>query len=265
MPKKPEKNTDSSKLEALNKKLPYDYQHIFKSHQLRSYSNQNQEITQKELWPSYIICFGFVLLLFAYLAIFKKFGLLVKSCFSLQASRTLQREEFRISSKESLFMSAIYLFGLSFIVYRFDSVINFFPFFEDQLIKFSIIISVALGIYILKLFFLWLSGFLLNQEKVIDEYRYNVFTTSFVVGILLLIVSAFLEFVQINDMLLILFGFFLFFFFYFFRVFKGFLIAREIRNFTGFQLFVYLCGLEILPVVVLITFLLRLSSYTNNF
>jgi hypothetical protein len=262
MPKKPEKNIDSLKL-VLNKKPVYDYKHIFSGHQLKSSFKKNEEIVQKELWPSYFIFFGFVLLLISYLAIYKKLSLLIRSCFSLQSSRTLQREEFRITSKESLSMSIVYLFGLSFLLYKLNAVLNFFPFFEDQLIEFLIIITIVFGIYIFKLFFLWLSAFLLNQEKVIDEYRYNVFISSFVAGILLLLVASFLEFVQINEVVLLFFGFFIFFCIYFFRLLKGFLIAREIRNFTGFQLFVYLCGLEILPLIVLVAFLSRLGSYTN--
>ena len=260
----PEKTKDT--LKAITDTIKkFDYPHIFRQNKLVPVEkNILEEVPQAEMWPSYFLFFVLGLLFFVYLSLHKKNTQLFRGSFSLQSARTLEREEFRITRREPVILSFVYLAGLSFLVFKINVKYSFIPLNNDTFLQYLAICSGVFLVYTLKFVFLWLTGFILSVEKAALEYRYNVFITAHIAGVFLLLTSFGLEFVQVADLPLIIIGLSGFGFFYLIRIMKGILIAREIRNFSFFQLFIYLCCLEILPLAVLIVFLSRLSFYITN-
>ena len=242
--------------------VTFKYTHIFDQHHLVSRENiLSHEMHAKDIWPSYLLFIYLGLFIFSLLALSKKQQLFLRSCFSIQASRSLEREEYKIISRESALLSILYIGCLSYLMFKVNLYFNIFPFGLDSLIQYFIFVLLSTLLYFIKFFYLSSMGFLLQLEKEVNEYRYNIFLTSQVAGSFLLLFCFALEFLQVPKGPVIISGLGCAAFFYMLRLLKGILISREIKGLSVFQLFIYLCTSEILPNLLLGAFLLRSSSY----
>jgi hypothetical protein len=88
-----------------------------------------------------------------------------------------------------------------------------------------------------------------------DEYIFNIFLSANAIGLFLFPVIICLEYANISARYLMNIGLFMLLLFYTIRVLKGIAIAYVSGRFSVFHLFLYLCALEILPLIVLIKLL----------
>jgi hypothetical protein len=91
------------------------------------------------------------------------------------------------------------------------------------------------------------------------EYNFNTFLSAQGAGLFLLPLTFCVQYLRypLEPFFIVAGGVFVLF--YAVRLIKGIFIGMETRNFSAFHLFLYLCALEILPLIVLITFLMRLK------
>ena len=262
MPVKPVKKTDTLQL-IKNSSDSFHYPHIFKQHQLATTSKtiSAEKIAQKDAWPSYFLFFFLVLLIFSFMSIFKKHSTLFKSCYSLKAARTLEREEFRLMGNESLLMSLLYVITFSFLVFKINIIYGFYIFSFATWLQYLLILLFSIVLYMVKFLVLSITGHILAADREAEEYRFNIFITSHIAGMFFLMFCFTLEFIQIPTIPVVVVSICGFMLFYLLRILKGLLIAREIKGLSVFQLFIYLCGMEFLPMAVIVVFVLRLGSY----
>jgi hypothetical protein len=262
MPLKPVKKTDTLLFKS-NYSDSFNYPHIFKQHRLASASRITSvdKIPHKEAWPSYFLFLGLALLIFSFISILKKHSTLIKSCYSLKAARTLEREEFRLTGNESLFMSLLYVLTFSFLVFKLNIIYGFYIFSFATWLQYLLVFSLAIILYTVKFLVLRITGNILSVEREAEEYRFNIFITSHIAGMFFLIFCFTMEFIQIPIIPVIITSIGGFVLFYLLRILKGLLIAREIKGLSVFQLFIYLCTMEFLPLAVIVVFVLRLGSY----
>jgi len=112
--------------------------------------------------------------------------------------------------------------------------------------------------YYTKLVSTQIIGFVFQKEKVAHEYLHNLKLFNISTGIFLLPIIVCIPFLNaniINESHLIYSGIFIYASFYFLRLLRGILISIQ-QNVSVFYILIYLCTLEILPLILLIKVIL---------
>jgi len=123
---------------------------------------------------------------------------------------------------------------------------------------FTICAGGLLLFWLIKISFIWFLGVVFRTIPTTQDYLQNILAFSFITGIFLLpllILTTFLHSNIIAYITLISIGLL-----YFFRVMRGFFIGISLKKFSYLFLFVYLCSLEILPLLVILKGLYLISK-----
>ncbi|PCH96724.1 MAG: hypothetical protein COB85_03305 [Bacteroidetes bacterium] len=115
-------------------------------------------------------------------------------------------------------------------------------------------ILILLGLIILyqaKNLVLIISGLLLNQQEKLQEYRFNVFLMNKTLGLVLTPVIICIAYLSFGEAVIIWTGILFIILAYLYRINRGLVIGLKEANVSVFYLFMYLCTLEILPLVIL--------------
>ncbi|MBU0489040.1 MAG: DUF4271 domain-containing protein [Bacteroidetes bacterium] len=124
-----------------------------------------------------------------------------------------------------------------------------------NILYYAIITACVAAIYLLKLLLFSFLGSIFQAEKELREYLQHVFIFNEIIGLLIFVPVLFsfythsvisLAGLQISGGLMVLI--------YFFRLIRGVMIISRHIKFSKFHLFLYLCTLEILPMLTLIKF-----------
>jgi hypothetical protein len=121
---------------------------------------------------------------------------------------------------------------------------------------FSRFLFIALFIalaYSLKMIALKIFGFIINKDKPVASYIFNLFLINNVLGIVLLPILLILTYVNFQYSAYMLFGAIgIVMLFFLYRLFKGILIWTSVSHYNLLYLFLYICALEIAPLLIII-------------
>jgi hypothetical protein len=234
----------------------FNYPHIFSGHELKATSLEPKPIEKnKTVWPVFVFLLGFVLLVTIRVTSARRFFLLLKACFTLAASRQLMREDYKLNKASSVLFSIVFLLHFSYFLYKINQFYGYIHYaFNDILFYFCIVLSV-LALYFFKILMARLVARLVLAYTEMDEYIFNIFLSTNAIGLFLFPVIICLEYAYIPAHYLMNIGLFILLLFYTIRILKGIVIAYVSGRFSVFHLFLYLCALEILPLIVLIKLL----------
>ena len=241
--------------------LKKKYQHVFIAHSLKP-TNKNAIpfVASPPIWPAFIILFAFVLLVYLRVTYVRKISTLLKSFFTLQACRQLEREDYRLTRRTSVILSFIYLIIVSVFFYQYNFHFRFVKLRFEPIVQFQLIFLFFCIFCLIKILINSLLGFILLANKQAQEYNFSIFLNSQAIGLFLLPVVVCAQYLNFLLEFNLFFGLGIILFFYVLRLIKGVQIVLESRKASLFHLFLYICTLEILPLVVLATFLLRLTA-----
>jgi hypothetical protein len=99
-------------------------------------------------------------------------------------------------------------------------------------------------------------GALTRNHLLTDEYAYYAFLSIKGAGLFLYPILVFLEYSQLSNFSSIVAGLIVCATFYILRLVRGMLILINSGGVSVFHLFLYLCGLEIIPLIVIIKILI---------
>jgi hypothetical protein len=102
-------------------------------------------------------------------------------------------------------------------------------------------------------------SFIIGEFDLGKEYFFNIFIFNQMAGVVLFPIVLCILFSKLTPELFLYPGIVICAAFFLLRLFRGFVISTLEQNVGVLYIFLYLCGLEILPLLVLIKFLL------NNF
>jgi hypothetical protein len=234
----------------------FNYPHIFSGHELVPRSMQPEPVLKNDtVWPVFVFLLGFVLLVTIRVTSARRFFILLKAYFTLGAARQLVREDYKLNKASSVLFSTVFLLHFSYFLFRINQYYGYIHYaFNDILFYFCIVLAV-LAVYFFKIVVIRLVARLVLAYNEIDEYIFNIFLSSNAIGLFLFPVIICLEYANIQPHYLMSLGLFILLLFYTIRVLKGIVIAYVSGRFSVFHLFLYLCALEILPLIVLIKLL----------
>lgn len=201
-------------------------------------------------WVMVIIVLSVMIIGYLFSAFNSRFVAVVKAFFTARFAEQLSREEHSLSHPSSVFLSLNFLMTSSLFIllaiYSFDN--SFIPFsFPYYLLVFGIV----LAIYFIKIITLKILGFIFDKTHVVNEYIFITYLVNQVVGIAFIPVIIFVAYGQPSFVnVFVYIGISLFALEFLIRVGKGAFAVLSSGEVTLFYLLLYLCTLEILPLLL---------------
>jgi len=226
---------------------PITAQHLLKTQQLvyTEHTKQNQH----ENWFSLSILFCLLLFTFAHYYYFRRFGQILYALFFNRVLSKLNRETNIAKEGISFILSVFFLISSSLFFYK--TSIDFFQIKPDDISNFSffLLINIALLLfYSLKFLLIRLVGYLVNTKKETNDYLNYYFLFIMIFGAILLIPVIVQTYISYETGLLL--AILLFLVSEIFRIIKSVFSLISATKFSVLFIFLYLCTVEIIPVMV---------------
>lgn len=237
------------------KEAPILYTNIYKGHLLHpSHSQPQDRNTMSPIWFFPIVLIA--LSVFAALRIFynKYFHQMLIAFYNNNLTNQIVRDENILVQRASVYLSLVFNLIAALFLY-FISI-----YFGWELggigTGFSRFLFFAIGVsfvYTLKFLVLKISGWLFNLDREMATYIFNTFLINNILGIVLLPFVCLMAYNQLfSTYWLISFSLVLAALAFAYRLLRGILIGFNASSFSPLYLFLYLCALEIAPLMILI-------------
>ena len=203
-------------------------------------------------WMAVFIILSVVITGYLFSAFHSRFVSVLRSFFTMRFASQMAREEYSLTHPVSVFLSINFLITAPLFILQFISS----GMFTDLLIEnpfsylLATILIVAL-IYFIKIIGIKILGFIFKKSALANEYTFTIFLVNQIIGIALVPVIIFIAygaksfsgpFIYTGLILLVLA--------FIIRVGKGIFAVVGSGSITLFYLFLYLCTLEILPLLL---------------
>lgn len=199
-------------------------------------------------WIFWVLLGMFLLITWIQILNPQRLRLIISALVSKRDLHQLEREGNLLNERISIALSLIYVFSSAMMIYQVLQLIfhqtSSIPPFRLYLL---LTLAVA-GFWSFKVFIMNLLAHIFQTEGTNHAYKLNILITISFLGLLMipiLVVAIYLKSVWALYIGLGFIGSFSLF-----RLIKGFLIGISLMRFSYFFLFVYLCTLEILPLLV---------------
>ncbi|MCB9363862.1 MAG: DUF4271 domain-containing protein [Flavobacteriales bacterium] len=202
-------------------------------------------------WQTMLLLIAFGLLGFIKAFSSTRFNQIIKSIFSMHAAEEVVREEKVFFHRVNLSLFLLYVIGVLLLI------ISILIFYSSDVILSGIYIKIALFIiaaYVVKFTSTLVISAIFSRKDLSETYAYNTLIYNYLFGVILLPCLAFIYFSNIPFEIIINYVIIPSFAFTFlFRIFRLFMVGIQ-NNFFVLYIILYICTLEILPLVVLSKF-----------
>ena len=230
---------------------------LFTTHQLRpgTFSASQQRPMQPD-WISGILIFCFMLFAWTQVFYYNRIRQVLKAPFSKRFINQLTRDGNLFKERTSVSMGTIYLLTFSLLLYEFNA-----EFLKITLSMVSgVTLYLAIVVFNLALLFVKVSvvqllGIVFKTKETTYNYLLNLLIFALLSGPVML--AALVLIIYLKWPLLLHICVIAFIFMFLFRFLRSFLIGITLSKFSYLFLFVYLCSLEILPLLVIMKILLN--------
>lgn len=237
-----------------------EYVHsLFEHHTLHPRQNYTQlNHIQKEHWIFGVFIICIIIIIIAKLSYVKRLNHMFKSFIADRFINQLIREGYIFFEKTSLLLFINYILTISLAIYFFIFTISKVP--HLGAFFFLEILFYILVFYIIKINTIHIIGRIFESDKETDDHILLIHIYNQIGGIILLPLIFIIYYtkpsISITLMYLCLLGGIIN---YLFKLFRVLLSSANKSRFSKFYLFLYLCTLEILPVLIVAKYLM------NNF
>ncbi|MGB0882581.1 MAG: DUF4271 domain-containing protein [Vicingaceae bacterium] len=215
------------------------------------------KVSNVESWQIIILVIAVVLVGVVKAFSNNRYKLGLKALINFSVAQEITREEQVLFHRSNIFMSLVHVLTFSLFIYQLK--LNWLAIENEQgaMYSFMLIILAVLTIYFVKYSFVKLLLFVFNESAIGSQYIFNVTLYNNLLGALLIpiiSISYFTAFPFHNLLTFIVLP--LLFIVFLLRVIR----LLEIGKFTGMlyvYIFLYICSLEILPLVVLYRIFIR--------
>ena len=239
--------------EGLNKTTPS----LFSNHLLKPSSNQPElKVLNTDYWIPGVLFFCFVVFVYLKAQYNKKFNEHLNIFFSARTLSKLSREEYALNNRFSLSMILIFILTSSLFIYQLNNKYNWIQAMHGNEIGIYIkIVLIITGLFFSKIFTLKIIGILFGKPQEAEEQIFNISLFNKITGLFLLPVLICFMFINTGykNLFIYLVGI-LFVLMFVYRIVRSFSGYLSDPHFSKFYLFIYLCCLEVIPLVVIIKF-----------
>jgi hypothetical protein len=186
---------------------------------------------------------------------FKIFRQLISAFFNNNVTNQIVRDENILVQRAASLMSVLFYFIFSLFLYQVSVYYNWnFQYLGSGFTRFFFLTLAIAFAYSVKLLTLKSAGGLFEADRAVATYIFNIFLINNLLGLVLLpvviLVAYVVPFWWVGDIILIGIGLAIAFFTY--RLIRGFLVWRTLPGGTIFYFILYLCTLEIAPLLIII-------------
>ena len=230
---------------------------VFNGHSLKTiHSSPIFNASSPLYWPGILLFIIFSIYVLIKISEPKKILKIFASVFSLQEAKQLLREEFKLTKRISILLAITYILVIGFLVQLINQYFGLILKEYSSIKQFLFFTSVLSLMYFVKFLVNYVLAFISSNVELGKEYIFNIFIFSQTMGVILFPFIVCIEYIKyppewfLYPALIICGGF------YVLRMLRIFIISASEQNIGILYIFLYLCALEILPLLVLIKFLL---------
>ncbi|OFX51426.1 MAG: hypothetical protein A2046_04500 [Bacteroidetes bacterium GWA2_30_7] len=181
----------------------------------------------------------------------KYFSDSIKSLWSYQHSIKLFKENNVVNQRLSLISNILFILSFSLFTVLCTDFFSVTGYTKNDFLYFSTISGLIMFIYLIKYAVYKILGYIFIDTASYSEYLYNVFQFNRIAGIFLIPIIIALAYSTIYYTISIVYsGLIILFIVFIMRIIRGMQICIKV-NFSIFYSFLYLCILEILPLIVI--------------
>ena len=224
---------------------------FFTSHLLKS--GQINPVSFIKFQPDWILVLfllSFGLLAWIQISFSKRLKQILLAPYSKRFLNRLVRDGNVIKERISVALVILYFIGIPLFLYQMNILLLHHKIYNLTGFRMYLWIVVSLLIYwLVKILLIRFLGKIFKTYQATYEYILNIFILIFISGIFLLPLLVLTVYLKSVFLLYICLIFFILLFL--FRFIRGFIIGISVSKFSYMLLIVYLCSLEILPVIIL--------------
>ncbi|MGD0711040.1 MAG: DUF4271 domain-containing protein [Bacteroidales bacterium] len=225
---------------------------IFSPHLLQSkYSLPKERTYINPGWTSILIISCLLLFAIAQYGYFKRMLQIFKAFFTNRFFNQFSRDGGLFTERVSLFLFISYIFAFSLFIfnsYRVCLSIPAFPLLD--IIIYIKILGAVLVFYLIKMGLFNFSGYIFKANDKISDYVLTLYLFGQVTGVCLLPIIILTNY--FDNKIMLYAGFIIILMLYIYFLFRSFVIALTKSKVSTYYIFLYLCTLEILPLVLLV-------------
>lgn len=202
-------------------------------------------------WMLYVILVCFFSLALARFYFPGRVHMLVRAVFGLRFFLQVDKENMILSETASYLLKLNYLLCIALLIMQslqFAGVALPWPHLHPALI-YAIVFLATVLFYVLKNLLVSYLGWLFNTKKAAKAYFNNIFVFNHVIGMLLLPLVFYQAFNPLSGAIIAAWALLLLFNLY--KVTRGAILGHTHADFSVYYLFLYLCGVELAPLLIL--------------
>lgn len=232
--------------------------HIFHSHLLHPANEAAILRPHSDLiWPSVFILLSLGLLVLLKIQSYPKLVKVIQSVYNQQTLQQFEREEPNSFKFFSVALNLFFVLNLSFLIYKTNRVYGFVFVEQDSLLQFMLFSLIVLLVFGGKAAFNKVLAVFTGEERVISEYVTSSALISQAAGLFLFPWVLMVEFSTFNPLIFLTGAVIILTSATVIKWYRGFVICLLRQRVGILQTFSYFCGLEILPVLVLVKYLIE--------
>ena len=202
-------------------------------------------------WQIIILLMSIILLGISKAFSRNRFNLAIKSLLNYGVAQEVTREEKVFFHRSNVLLTMIHLLTASLLLYHIKEIINLSNLISDGFFGFLLILFAVTIIYIVKYIFSQVLFFVLNDVSIISEYIFNVSLFNNLLGVIFIPTLCLSYFSSFSFSVILLYLVIpLSLITFVLRLIRLFVIGKT-KGISYFYIFLYICTLEILPLVVL--------------
>lgn len=234
------------------------YEHIFNGHNLKPVDQYPLFNNSSPLiWPSVILIFCVGLFVFLRIATYPKILAILRSSYSMQSVRQLEREEFNPFNPVSFVLSLLFVLVFSFFLYKLNSEFKLQILTQRSDLAQYIFFATCVCVFLpLKFGIRKFIGLISDEPLLTNEIFYNNLVINQSLGILLLPIMVVIEFSHLKPAYLLIATGIIIAGSLCIKLYRGIVFSLFENHIGLLQVFIYLCALEILPFLVFLKFII---------
>ena len=225
---------------------------LFQNHLLIPHNARPQlHFTQYDYWITGILFFLFSIFVWLFVSNAKKLNQVIKGFYQTRYTNQNTLDEFSVGNRVSFFLSAFFIVTMSIFI---SQLLSFYQIdiFKKNFAELTIALIIFV-VYGIKFFTINFLGYVFQMQKEMKDYTMLVFLFCNTLGLVMLPIVICLSFVkQLSPAVFIYAGIGIIVSFVFIRTIRGVFIGFKSPRVSKLYLFMYLCALEILPIIFMV-------------
>jgi hypothetical protein len=240
----------------LNNWIYFQFEPLFKDHLLKpQHHSAIFNNAGDHYWPSVVLFIVLAVVVVLKVTAPVRTLRVLNAAYSLQVAKQIEREDYSPFKRVSVLLSIIFVLVVAFLFFKLNQLYGSVLEQNSSLFQYLFFVMVVVVVYTIKFIVMNFVSFLTDTSHLFGEYINNTLIINQSIGLLLFPVIILAELSPVNPLWLVFPSVLFLVLGYLLRLYRGFLFAGIEEGIGFLQLFVYLCALEILPLLVLIKFL----------